>query len=544
MPYSNSNALNVFLSYASEDSSIADALAKALRAAFVDHIDLSMMSEFPSGTKWRDLIQDSISQTDILIAIATGQLKPSHSFTGYEIGQFDYSLRDKPKMSRFPELKRGMIPFAVLTRVPDTTNEFEGIDIDPTQFRDVRFDPTDLEANLAGMYDPNDDRAPEAKIYKLLRDIEDLINKTEKSGQRRNAIAQTQARIQILQGHAKALCKDIIGIMLNREKDVKIPKSKLIIRLDPPRDGNGESDASEETRIERATLRIEGPCYEAFGLEENQPALGWRDFTAKADDEDVVFGWKQALNALISSAQNSNFVDNNVILSFDRKKVFRVFVSRIAVYYSDAAEYQVYVVEMLRSPDWGDRDTTILLKAMEVGLGYRFMFLEQTSEFSPAVFKATNPAAFKERALKMLIGINLLLQIAEQYKLNEARTILNILGIDASNDVDEMYKTWNREKALLYTAARDVLKLNEVTNADKDKFIEVVSSFGEHTNTMNLNYSTAVLRLLQRRIETEYPSKPAERPPEARRSRVKRGDARDPRKPDRPSRAKRRRAAS
>ena len=128
--------------------------------------------------------------------------------------------------------------------------------------------------------------------------------------------------------------------------------------------------------------------------------------------------------------------------------------------------------------------------------------------------------------------------------MNEARTILNILGIDASNDVDEMYKTWNREKALLYTAARDVLKLNEVTNADKDKFIEVVSSFGEHTNTMNLNYSTAVLRLLQRRIETEYPSKPAERPPEARRSRVKRGDARDPRKPDRPSRAKRRRAAS
>jgi hypothetical protein len=328
--------------------------------------------------------------------------------------------------------------------------------------------------------------------------------------------------------------------MLNREKEVKIPKSKLIIRLEPPKEGG--SDAPEAT-IERATLRIEGPCYEAFGLEEKQTSLGWREFIAKADDEDIVFGWKEALNGLISPAQSSDFVDNNVILSFDRKKVFRVFVSRIALYYSDAAEYQVYVVEMLRSRDQGDSETTILLKAMEVGLGYRFMFLEQTSEFSPAVFRATNLAAFKERALKMLIGINLLLQIAEQYKLNDARTILDILGIDASNDVDEMYKTWNREKALLYNAARDVLKLNEVTNADKDKFIAVVSSFGEHTNTMNLNYTTAVLRLLQQRIETEYPSKPPEKPPVARRSRVKPGDARDPRKPDRPSRAKRRAAS-
>jgi hypothetical protein len=543
MPYSNSNALNVFLSYASEDGLIAEALARALRTSFVDNIDITMMSEFPSGTKWRQLIQDSIAQTDLLIAIATGQLKPSHSFTGYEIGQFDYSLRENPTMSRFPELNRGMIPFAVLTRVPDTTNEFEGIDIDPTQFRDVRFDPTDLDANLAGMYDPDDDRSPDAKIYKLLGDIEDLINKTGKSGQRRTTTAQTQARIEILQGNARALCKDIIGIMLNREKEVKIPKSKLIIRLEPPKRGDGEGDAhAQATAIERATLRIEGPCYDAFGLEEMQTSLGWREFTAKADDEDIVFGWKEALNALISPAQNNNLVDNNVILSFDRKKIFRVFVSRVALYYSDAAEYQIYVVEMLRSRDQGDRETTILLKAMEVGLGYRFMFLEQTSQFSPAIFKATNLAEFKERTLKMLIGINLLLQVAEQYKLNEARTILDILGVEASDDVDEMYKTWNREKTMLYTAAKDVLRLKEVTNADKDRFIEVVRSFGEHTNTMNLNYTTAVLDLLQKRIEKEHPSGARGKQLKTPESRLKPGGAGVPRKPARPSRARRRAA--
>jgi hypothetical protein len=542
MPYSNSNALNIFLSYASEDNSIAEALARALRTSFGDHIDISMMSEFPSGQPWRKLILDNISQTDILIAIATGQLKPSHSFTGFEIGLFAYSLSVNPKMARFPDLDRCMIPFAVLTRVPDTTNEFEGIDIDPTRFRDVRFDPTDLDANLAGMYDSDDDRSPDEMIYKLFGDIEDLINKNKKSDQRGKSTAQTKARIEILQGNAKALCKDIIEIMLNREKEVQIPKSKLIIRLEPQNSG-GENNASGEKRtVERATLRIEGPCYEAFGLEEKQRSLEWHEFTAKADDEDIVFGWKEALNALISTAQNSNFVENNVILSFDRKKVFRIFVSRIAIYYSEAVEYQVYVVEMLRSRDEGDRETTILLKAMEVGLGYRFMFLEQTSEFSPAVFRATSPAALKDRAFRMLIRINLLLQVAEQYKLNEARTILDILGIEASKDVDGMYKTWNREKSLLYAAAKDVLKLKEVTNADKDKFIEVINSFGEHTNTMNLNYTTAVLRLLQQRIEAEHPNGAGGKQLTIPGSRVKPGDTRGRQKPRRPSRAKRRAA--
>jgi hypothetical protein len=179
MPYSSSYALNVFLSYASEDDEIAGAVARTLRFAFVDNVEVTMMSEFPSGLNWRQLIAESIAETDLMVAIATGRLRPSHSFTGMEVGMFEYSRRGVPKMARFPHMDRRMIPFAVLARVPDTMNEFEGIDIGLNDLRDVRFDTTNLASNLRELYDSHSgsDSAPDRMMYKLLADIEDVVNR-------------------------------------------------------------------------------------------------------------------------------------------------------------------------------------------------------------------------------------------------------------------------------------------------------------------------------------------------------------------------------
>ena len=140
MPYSAAPTINIFLSYASEDQMIADAIAGMIRKGFYDKFDITMMSEFPVGLNWRQLIDDSIEATDIMIAIATGRLKPGHSFTGYEIGCFRTSMRFKPKMAVASTLPRRMVPFAVLDKTPSTVNDFQGIDIDPKSLHSVRFD--------------------------------------------------------------------------------------------------------------------------------------------------------------------------------------------------------------------------------------------------------------------------------------------------------------------------------------------------------------------------------------------------------------------
>ena len=49
MPFSENDALKVFISYASEDQSTADVLKLTLKAAFNENIEITMMSEFVTG---------------------------------------------------------------------------------------------------------------------------------------------------------------------------------------------------------------------------------------------------------------------------------------------------------------------------------------------------------------------------------------------------------------------------------------------------------------------------------------------------------------
>ena len=501
MPYSNSDSLNIFLSYASEDDKISEALARTLRAAFVDAIEITMMSEFPSGLNWRRLVDDSIAETDILIAIATGQMKPSHSFTGQEIGSFSFSTRSQPKMARFNSVDRRMIPFAVLPHAPETMNEFEGIDIDPANLCAVRFDATNFEENVNNLYNDGEENAPDRMLFKLLSDIEDSINQT-----RPTSTSATMTRIEqratILKGHARSLCKEIFENMRCRERSVIQPKSKLIIDVQP-----SWQRASKYELVENATLRIEGPCYDAFGLSDAPGRkYKWADFASNAED-DIVFGWREALAELISPAQRADFIDNSIILSFDRKRIFRVFTSRTALFYSNDARFHVYVVEMLRHKDHGDPLTTLLLRALQVSLGYRFMFLEYSSEFSPTMFMATNVRDLKRRVLDLINGLNLLLQTAEEYQLNDPKTIIGVLGISASRYLDDMYKSWDIERTGLYEAAKSILRKNECSAADKFEFVEVLKSFCDRTRGMNMDYSGSVLKLLHEKINADGTAK-------------------------------------
>src|SRR5262249_54098177 len=126
---------------------------------------------------------------------------------------------------------------------------------------------------------------------------------------------------------ARDFCCKILGTMLNRKKDIYTPKSRLIIRIEPDL-----ANEDREKSVETAKLRIEGPCYEAFGFSAGTKAYSWKEFTAHAS-EDIAFGWRESLNALLSSAQGNNFIDNNSIISFDGKRIFRVFLSRRTIYY-------------------------------------------------------------------------------------------------------------------------------------------------------------------------------------------------------------------
>jgi hypothetical protein len=88
--------LVIFLSYATEDQQLATTIANKLSSAFGRAVDLRYMSKFELGVNFRITIDQALDAADILLVIATGREKLSHTFTGYEVGYFRRSQQTRP----------------------------------------------------------------------------------------------------------------------------------------------------------------------------------------------------------------------------------------------------------------------------------------------------------------------------------------------------------------------------------------------------------------------------------------------------------------
>ena len=425
--FSESKSLKLFLSYAAEDQTISDVLANCLSAAFGDRIELARMSTFEMGAAWRQDINQYLNRADVLIAIASGRLKPGHSFTGYEIGAFDCSRGKSAAMLTYPNCSRIAIPFAVLCGVPAALSEYEGVDIDPEVF-DRTDDVTGSEENdKAGA---RADQVPtnySQKIFKFLWNIEELLDKAEG----RTPRFETQkARSQVLQDQAHQLFRALKASLLTREKRIDRPQSKLIIRV---------KSGSETVRITDAEISIEGPCRSAFGIETSPgETICWEKFAPRAAD-DIKATWKATLERLMSLASKGEFVDDR-LTSFDRDKTLRVFISKVVRFFDDKREFHMYVVDLTRRSDFGDRETTLLQNALRVGLTYRSMFLEKTSQFRPQLVRNVRPADLPGVVRKLSQELEYLLQFARDSELDDVSNIVAILGEENSREIQRMHR--------------------------------------------------------------------------------------------------------
>src|SRR5205085_10746877 len=83
-----------------------------------------------SGVNWREQIDESLSNADLLLLVYTGN--PKQGWTGYEIGYFNNDIKKVP--SRFPKVKREIVPVNFLGKRDHVTEPIEGVDIEGIQF--------------------------------------------------------------------------------------------------------------------------------------------------------------------------------------------------------------------------------------------------------------------------------------------------------------------------------------------------------------------------------------------------------------------------
>jgi hypothetical protein len=117
--------LQLFISYAHEDENIANAVYGALRQAlgtnfaniFLDKISIE------TGLDFETQIENTLDSTDIFIIVYTGAEKPSHGYTGWEVGYFR-------RVQRLGEndlgIERRIVPL-YLYEPPATVTSIQGI---------------------------------------------------------------------------------------------------------------------------------------------------------------------------------------------------------------------------------------------------------------------------------------------------------------------------------------------------------------------------------------------------------------------------------
>src|ERR1700741_2745658 len=114
--------LRIFISYAKEDQKIAIAVYNAIQTALGTFADVFIDDALRLGLNFQDEIKSRLDQTDVLVVIYSAALKPSHGFTGMELGYF-IRVVERDKVTDF---KRRIIPI-YLDSPPDTLLETERI---------------------------------------------------------------------------------------------------------------------------------------------------------------------------------------------------------------------------------------------------------------------------------------------------------------------------------------------------------------------------------------------------------------------------------
>ena len=476
----------VFFSYASEDQTLVDTIAESLDTAFKNSISTKNMSQFEPGILYRQEIDDALDRAAILLVVASGQEKLSHTFTGYEVGYFRKSLRTRPSITAHdppiidhdPRLKRLIIPMAILTDLPDTLSEIQGVEI-------PKSDQIFVHAGVP--------TAAEHAMYRLLIRFDQIISDLEN---RRRTTDESAKVNDNLKDTAKAFAAKLPVVLRRIPIDEDHPKTRLTISLQP------DFDSSADMPHKGMMVTVVGPTKQIFPSPLSSSTISWPEFEKAIGGGDIALSWRDAVEFMVAvSIDKKEFPDlDQVLLSTDELQIFRLFVSSSTMFFDRSREVDIYVIPVLQLPDVGDPITTNLAKAISIALRYRSLFLEQLSPYTRSIFGFEyDTVKFKERARNLAKELRILFVRSRQARLADPHNIAELFGTDpdAVVEIGKMTCTWNKHKKAL-SAAVDTVITDKFTGDTRKKFLDTLEEFCSALEEMNKAYlTTAIGRLKQ-----------------------------------------------
>jgi hypothetical protein len=378
--------LRIFISYASEDLEIAHAIAIALARALPEGFSEIYFDKWSlhAGEEFRNQIKAKLEKSDILIIVSTGVQKDAYAFPSWEVGFFEGVRKRDPN--------RKMIPM-YLDKPPADTAGFQGFDLQI---------PLGLLPQSIEQFSAHNEVQYDDGLCVLVREWQEQAEQIKRDAGRSS---DTPYHRQDALSCVKSMREAIFRHMKSKIQEVAKPQKQITIESTRTAILASDTNLPLNARL----IPTGGTSMSIFGLSEKE--MSWEEFLQAAAGP-YLDSWREAITSVvISSMAGSINVDNSqIILSVDEAKAYRIVLTTAIKYWDDRRAFSLYFVETLSRPDYGDTDTTLLLKGLQVVCRYRFLFLESTSIFSAENLMQTRDENFPDLAAKLLRELNLMRQ--------------------------------------------------------------------------------------------------------------------------------------
>jgi hypothetical protein len=394
----------IFVSYAPEDLSVAEAIYTCLKVALGDvftevYLDKSHLQP---GLDFKRQVQSRLEKTDVLIVVFTGKEGPGHGYTGFEVGYFEGLLGVSPGRRRIP---------VYLDEPPAISADVQGISLGLRhEMLELNYEDFESRAEVR----PDD---PMCRLIEELRaEVERII---EDNGFPKPSRKPEQESVACVRDLKLAIFHYLKGTI---EAVIK-PQKQIVVRVK-----GSDLDRASENLPSNAEITPIGTTMAIFGLPDIP--IKWGRFLAVTADNPLCDSWREAItNVVLSSFPGRVDVDSSqIIFSNDEARAYRLMLATATKYYNGDREFYVYFVEVLKQADYGDPSTSYLLKSLDLLCRFRSMFLESTSDFSGMNILVTPVERLPEVANRLLRELNLFRNDSRDAGLDEPRIWRNFLN--------------------------------------------------------------------------------------------------------------------
>jgi hypothetical protein len=467
-----------FISYPHEDAFAASTLRDALISLDKDRIEVFFdESSITTGKNISQAIIAALGKSDWFIALGTDVVRQNFAWCGLELGMF---MQDKLQKNTFDKcpiacLYTGTIPDLFHDRL-----QVKMVSLSPVHTSDLGSDIVPVE---------------KSPIFKMLSDFakgyrayyneasSDIVKDAHKEWAFKKAEIITDAYVVSLRSRIRNVWYP--------QKRIEISTSSVKFWEMPARAVPDDSDVTIDMPV-YSLFRIGTPAGTTVG------SMKWRAFNDLVSHEMGGPHLEFIINSVVCSVLPSRdeAINDHTFLAPNGTR-YRVILTRHVLYRDGRRGFSINFIETLAVAQSGDSRTTMLVAAIMLASRFRFLFLENASEYSVDQVSRVDGEQMSIRLKKLLREWKKINMEAADHGLSDITAIKRLLP-DHDDEVEELFSKW---WAWVSDFEKSAARFIETPSPEaRDAFVVTYSKVQAATDKVNRRFISLCLAAYEREL--------------------------------------------